>query len=102
MVLGIAISAFLTTTVQAQIAMPAAAQKQVKQSHRIQEGRCSGDLTRRETKQLMHQQQQIRQHKRLAKADGYVSPRERAAINRHQKAASHNIYRKKHNDRERI
>ncbi len=73
--------------------------KQVKQKVRIRNGVRTGQLTRREAARLRTQQATIRNMKRVARADGRVTPRERMVINRTQRAASRNIYRKKHNCR---
>lgn len=77
------------------------AKKQANQKARISQGVKSGELTRRETRQLSKQQRDIRQTKRAAKADGVVTPKEKAVVNTKQKRASANIHRKKNNVRDR-
>jgi hypothetical protein len=76
--------------------------EQVYQHHRIQKGIRNGDLTRREAAHLKAQQAHIRQEKHIARADGYISPAERAHINQMQNRASASIYCKKHNGRGRF
>ncbi len=83
------------------IAMPqtttAITKTQKHQTRRIKKGVASGELTKQETHQLVHQQKLIQLQKRMAKADGVVTKKERARINHNQAKASSNIYRKKHN-----
>jgi hypothetical protein len=86
----------------AQTATPKVTDRQVIQSKRVSEGVRSGELTRRETKQIVRQQKNIQRTKKLAKADGKVTLAERAIIENKQDRASRNIARKKHNGRERI
>jgi len=84
----------------AQTATPKVTKRQIRQQERINEGAKSGELTRREGKRLEHQQMKIEADKEKAKADGVVTPRERAKLKHEQNRASRNIYRKKHNERE--
>ncbi|MEO6188458.1 MAG: hypothetical protein ABIO82_00620 [Ginsengibacter sp.] len=86
----------MTANVNAQ------ARKAPRNEHRrIAQGVKSGELTKHETKTLVHQQKEIRQDKKLAKADGQITHAERKQIKREEKIASRNIYRKKHNDKDR-
>jgi len=71
------------------------------QHKRIADGVRSGELTHRETRQLAAQQRDIRLDKREARADGMVTRDERREIHKEKRHASRNIYRKKHNRRER-
>ena len=80
---------------------PRVAKKQVKQSVRIAEGVASGELTRREAKQLKRQQKHIQVEKRIARADGVVTGRERAHIRHDQRVANRSIYRQKHDNQNR-
>lgn len=91
--IGIAATAF------AQTATPGATARQGKQHARIAEGRASGELTRRETMELRHQQHRINRHKHAVKADGVVTKRERAGVRLHQNKANRDIHMKKHNRR---
>jgi len=72
--------------------------RQVNQQCRINNGVRNGELTKAETIQIQKQQININKTKRAAKADGVVTAKERAIINRKQNMASANIYRKKHNN----
>ena len=80
---------------------PRVAKKQVKQSVRIAEGVASGELTRHEAKQLKRQQKHIQVEKRVAKADGVVTRKERAHIRRDQRIANRSIYQQKHDNQSR-
>jgi len=75
---------------------PKATKTQVKQTSRIVHGVANGELTRREAKNLKRQQKHIQKEKRIAKADGIVTKRERAHIRHDQKVANRSIYRQKH------
>lgn len=74
---------------------------QVQQQKRIKQGVQSGELTRRETLELERQQANVQRSKRKAKADGVVTPRERAIIKSKQQRASVNIARQKHDAQDR-
>lgn len=69
--------------------------------HKIKQGVKSGELTRKETKNLVHQQVAIKRDIRHAKADGHVTAAERRNIYIDKKKADASIYRKKHNNRDR-
>jgi len=75
--------------------------KQKNQKQRIVQGVKSGELTARETLRLSKQQVNIQRQKRLLKADGNFTKRERLSIHKKLKRSSKNIYRKKHNKRSR-
>ncbi|WNJ21087.1 hypothetical protein [Pontibacter sp. G13] len=76
-------------------------QTQRSQANRITQGIATGELTRREACQLTKQQKRIQKTKRAAKADGVVTPGERAVLNRQQQQASRAIYRQKHDGQNR-
>jgi hypothetical protein len=80
---------------------PSVDRRERRQGRRIRHGVRSGSLTRREAGRVAAQQARIRRHERRAKADGRVTARERASIQRRENRASRNIYRKKHNNRNR-
>lgn len=85
------------TAVLAQTATPSINKTQKKQQIRIHQGIKSGELTRGEVRKLENQQKAIQRDKKIAKADGVVTPRERKHIRKEQNRASNNIYKKKHN-----
>ena len=86
----------------AALALPTAASASVngrehEQRQRIQQGRRSGELTRRETRHLLEQQARIRrEERRYRHDDGRLDARERADLWRDQNRASRTIYRQKH------
>lgn len=85
------------TAVSAQTAIPTINKAQKKQQPRIHQGVKSRELTRGEARKLEYQQKAIQHDKRIAKANGVVTPGERKHIRNEQNRASKNIYRKKHN-----
>ena len=98
----------LTIAVLAALSLPAFAetlstpridQRQDNQEHRIEQGMRTGQLTPREAARLERGQARIRQMERQALADGHISRRERAAIDREQEKQNELIARLKHNER---
>ncbi len=71
------------------------------QHHRIAQGVKSGELTKKETRNLIKDQREIRKDVKEAKADGIVTAAEKKDIRQDQRQASRKIYRKKHNEKER-
>jgi hypothetical protein len=67
------------------------------QSHRIVNGILSGRLTYGETQKLAHGQAHVQHLENQAKADGVVTPFERARIHAAQNVQSARIFLKKHN-----
>jgi len=94
LIAGIAVFSYAQSPVT-----PRATPRQGAQHARIAEGRASGELTRRETKELRCQQRRIQRHKHAVKADGVVTKRERMGLQVHQNKANRDIQRKKHNAR---
>ncbi len=90
------------TVSQVSQAQPRINNRQYNQHQRIANGVHNGTVTRGEAHRLRMQQTFIRRDKRMALADGHMSPRERAIINHEQRHASHSIYRMKHNGRNRF
>ena len=72
------------------------------QKKRVAHGIINGELTRFETKKLVQQQKHIKREKRLAKADGVITRRERSHIRHDQKIANQSIYREKHDAQKRF
>jgi len=71
--------------------------RQARQHARIVDGRQSGELTRRESVALAHQQARIRREEALYRATGGgIGPLERADLRRDQRRASRAIWRQKH------
>ncbi|MEM7657904.1 MAG: hypothetical protein AAF399_17395 [Bacteroidota bacterium] len=80
---------------------PKVTNTQLKQQKRIVNGVQTGELTRKEARKLQRQQTQIQRSKKRAKADGVVTPRERAKLNARQRKASADIRRQKTDRQER-
>ena len=91
MLSAFALLMFLSIGTKAQATQPA----------RIKQGVRSGELTRHETRKLVKQQKNIRQDVREAKSDGVVTADEKQEIKQEKRQAKRNIYRKKHNNRDR-
>ena len=72
------------------------------EQRRIHRGYKNGELTKKEVAHLKIQQAQIRQTKRCAKADGVITPNERAMIKNEKANASRNIYLQKHDGQHRF
>lgn len=98
--LFVALIAISTVSAFSQ-ATPLAGERQQNQGRRIKNGVKSGELTVNETQNLIDQQKNVQKHKKVVKADGVVTKKERAGVQAHQNAASSNIYKKKHNKRDR-
>ena len=94
--LAVAVSMLVAGSALAQTATPGLNDRQENQKARIEQGVRSGQLTHREAARLRAEQRRIRAEKRLARADGVVTPAERAQIRRDQRRASRHIYRQKH------
>ena len=77
------------------------AQVRHSQKQRIKQGVKSGELTKRETKNILQDKKEIRQDIQLAKSDGKVTRNEKKLILKEQKRENREIYRKKHNNRDR-
>lgn len=75
--------------------------RQHHQRERIQQGVRSGELTRRETRQVAAGQRDIRQLERAYKSDGTLTGAERHDLRHEQNQASREIYRQKHDEKSR-
>ncbi len=75
---------------------PGIRHQQFKEQRRIRGGVASGELTRKEVVRLEMQQAKIKHDNRCAKADGVVTPQERAILRSEQERASRNIFVEKH------
>lgn len=80
---------------------PRISQRQKNQRARIREGVASGELTKGEAKELRKDQKEIQAEKKAAKADGVVTKSERKEIRKDQKRASKDIYKEKHDRKDR-
>ena len=71
--------------------------RQQRQEDRIRQGLASGQLTPREARRLQNEQARIRGAEGRMRADGNLSPQERARLNAMQQKSSQDIYRQRHN-----
>ncbi|MBI5640193.1 MAG: hypothetical protein HZA17_07205 [Nitrospirae bacterium] len=71
------------------------------QQQRIDQGIASGELTRAEADRMQDNLNRIKADEARLKADGKLTPRERARLNKELDHNSKAIYRKKHNPRRR-
>ncbi len=95
----ISVSGVLAATASA--GTPVLDERQQNQAQRIGQGVRSGELTRRETRRLVHGQRELRQDERAAKADGVVTARERARLQHEANQQSRRIHRQKHDAQDR-
>lgn len=72
------------------------------QRQRVKQGVYSGRVTRGEVAMLRAQQKHINGLKRMARADGYVSPGERRMLKKAMRNKNRKIYQYKHNGRNRV
>jgi hypothetical protein len=75
--------------------------RQSNQDRRIEAGIRDGSLTRLESSRLRAQQAKIAHLERMARRDGYVSPREAAVIRQAQLVASRMIWAERHDNQKR-
>ena len=71
--------------------------RQQRQADRIQQGQASGQLTPGEARRLHNEQAYIRGAERRMRADGNLSPQDRARLNTMQNRGSQDINRLRHN-----
>ncbi len=76
-------------------------QRQRRQEVRIRQGVASGELTRREYRQLERHARVIARKEARAEADGEFTRKERARINHQLDQQSRQIYRQKHDNQRR-
>ncbi len=94
--LALCATTFMTSAQAGGTRDPGVNHRQHHQAARIVQGVRSGELTRRETRHLAHQQMRIRHEERRFKSDGTLTRRERAKLHHDLNHASASIYRQKH------
>lgn len=80
----------------AQTATPNIDQRQTNQQARIEQGKATGTLSKREAARMEAGQAKVEGMKEVAKADGKVTRAERKAIQKEQNKQSRRIHRQKH------
>lgn len=98
LIIAASMMAFTVAYVSAQTSTPVVDQKQQNQNARIDQGVKSGELTHKEAAHLNAREAKIQHDKRVAKADGKVTPAEKAKLHREQKRTSHAIVKEKHDE----
>ena len=98
---AVVVTVLLAGSALAQTHTPVVTKRQHHQQARIRQGVKSGELTRGETRRLERGEAKIQRDKMKAKADGTVTPAEKAKLNREENRESRRIYRAKHNNRTR-
>lgn len=91
-----------TGLINAQKATGSTTARQTTQQARINQGVKNSELTRSEVARLEREQKRIQIEKRIAKADGTVTPAEKRFLRREQNRASRRIARQKNDGQERI
>ncbi|MFO1326411.1 MAG: hypothetical protein U1F56_03555 [Rubrivivax sp.] len=89
-------AAFAQTPPAPGASTPGVDARQQRQEQRIEQGKASGELTKREAHRLERQQKRIDRAEAKAKADGTVTAGERAKLQGMQDNASRNIRHQKH------
>jgi hypothetical protein len=97
----VSLTLILGATAMAGPRTPYINRRQENQQDRIRQGIRSGELTRHEAVRLERQSGRNQAEKLIDKSDGYVTPAERRQLDRQLNRESRNIYRLKHNERER-
>lgn len=93
----LAAAALVIVSGAANAGTPWVDQRQHNQAHRIFNGVQNGQLTFRETGQLLRGQVRVRHREAYFKSDGIVTPYERFRLFRMQTRQDFRIYRRKHN-----
>lgn len=97
LVLGCAAAgAYAQSTPAGAASTPGVDARQQRQQQRIDQGKASGELTRREAHRMERQQQRIDAAEAKAKADGTVTKGERARLHHLQDKTSRHIRHQKH------
>ena len=93
---------FASSGVFAQnIKTPKINKKQKIQADKIKQGVKSGELTHKETKKLLKLEAKLQKKKRIAKADGVITPKEKAKLRKLSKRLDGQIYKQKHDTQKR-
>ncbi|MDI3319329.1 hypothetical protein [Pinibacter soli] len=86
----------ITSATFAQTKTPEINKRQHNQQERIARGIDSGQLNAKETARLEKREAKIQSDKKEAKADGVVTQKEKAKLNREENKTSKAIYNQKH------
>jgi hypothetical protein len=89
----------ITSMAKAQTRTPVINHREHNQERRINQGVRSGQLTRKETKNVRGDERSIRAQKQADKASGKVTAADRTQLRHEENKTSRTIYRDKHNDK---
>ncbi len=99
---SIALFGFISNATIAQTTTAAKPVSTLKNDNRrIRQGVRSGELTKSEVVKLKKEERDIRKDEKEARQDGVVTAAERKDIRSDKRKLSRDIYRKKHNEKER-
>ncbi len=90
------LSSVITICSIAQDKTPNLDKREKRQSKRIEQGVKSGELNNREAARLNRQEARLNANEAKAKADGVVTPKERAKLQHEANRTSRHIYKQKH------
>ena len=96
---AIAFVTVLAGTASAHPCTPRIDRREARQAFRIHQGVREGQITRREARRLRVGERRVQRMERLARADGFVTLRERARIHRALGHQSRRIFWARHNGR---
>jgi len=101
-ILIIAALIFTTSSIfPKNVKTPKINKKQKKQIVKINQGIKSGELTGKEAKKLLKQERKLQKQKKIAKSDGFISPKERTKLRKETKKMDAKIYKQKHDKQKR-
>jgi len=95
-IIAIALTLSLVAVAEARPRDPGVNRRQANQQDRIRQGARSGELTGREVRTLEWKEARVAELERRLKADGTLSPSERAKLQAELDRLSKEIYRQKH------
>jgi hypothetical protein len=95
------VSGFAAAKNTARSKTPVINEREHNQQERIRQGIKSGEVTQREAVRLEEQEAKIRVNEKFAKADGKITPAERARLEKELNKTSRNIYQQKHDNQDR-
>jgi hypothetical protein len=103
LVTGLAMGTMLLTTATGLLAENEVNERQERQQDRIANGVANGSMTAHETAKVERQEAAVHHEVKTDRAanGGKLTPQERAQVNRQQNHMSREIYRDKHNGRNR-
>lgn len=97
LIIGLSVSGIFAQSTKT----PKINKKQKAQVEKIKQGIKSGELTRLEAKKLMKQKAKLQRKKKIAKADGVVTPKERKQLRKEIRKQDAKIYKQKHDKQKR-